>query len=145
MPLCLGSLLSVHSLIALHCALVSLWPTSSSASAHRGPVGTQKETTLAAWVSASLRRQSGSLQYHSVTTPAGCFSSSKSQNCLSVHPPRAHMFEVRLGRGAVQILAFDLTPPIHSPSLALLSFSLCYRSPCRGPGPPGERECGGVL
>lgn len=27
MPLCLGSLLSVHSAIALHCALVSVWPT----------------------------------------------------------------------------------------------------------------------
>lgn len=137
MPLCLGSLLSVHSLIALCCALVSVWPTSTSAWAHRGPMGAQKEATPVAWVSAPLRRQAGSSQYGSVTTPAGCSSSLKSQNCLSVHPPRAHTFQGRLGRGAVPKLASDQTPPILS--LVLLRLSLSCRSPCRGPGPLGER------
>lgn len=51
MPLCLGSLLSLHSLIALHWALVSVWPTSSRASALRGPAGARKEATPAARVS----------------------------------------------------------------------------------------------
>lgn len=116
MPLSLRSLLSVHSPIALHCALVSVWPTSNSASAQRGPVGPRKEATRAACASCSTEAsvsQSVSSQYHSVTAPAGHSSSSKSQNCLSIHPPRAHMLEVRLGRGPVPILASDQTPRIH--------------------------------
>lgn len=136
----LGSLLSVHSPITLHWALVSVWPTSSSASAQRGPVGPRERPP---WQSASLRRwgvsqsvsQSVSSQYHSVTTPAGHSSSSKSKNRLSIHPPRAHTLEVRLGQGSGANTGFW-----SDSSFSLtISFPLVRRSPSRGPGPLGER------
>lgn len=104
MPLCPGAVLSVRSLIALHCALVSVWPTSSSASVQRGPVGPRKRpphqpASLLHWGIS----QSVSSQYHSVSAPAGQ-PSSESQHRLSIHPPRAHTLEVRLGgwRGRCQ-------------------------------------------
>lgn len=104
MSLCLRSLQSLHPPIALHCALVSVWPTSSSASAQRGPVGPRKRPPqqLASVLCWGVS-QSVSSQYHSVSAPAGCSSSSESQNRLSIQPPRAHTFEVRLGKRTVPI------------------------------------------
>lgn len=79
----LGSLLSVHSPITLHWALVSVWPTSSSASAQRGPVGPRERPP---WQSASLRRWGVSQSVSQLTIPL-CYHSSWPLFLLQVQEP----------------------------------------------------------
>ena len=144
MPLCLGSVLCTHSPIVLHCALVSVWPTSSSASAQRGPMGPRKRpprqpASLLHWGVS----QSVSSQYHSVTAPAGRSSSSKSQNRLSIRPPRAHTLEVRLGPVSGANTGFRSDSSYLFAISALLSVFFSAAAPQAGGPGLLEGECGG--
>lgn len=87
-----------------------------------------------------------SSQYHSVTAPAGRSSSSKSQSRLSIHPPRAHTLEVRLGREAASANTGFWSDSLYFLAIyALVSFALgLLLLPKQGAG-ASWRECGGVL
>lgn len=120
---CLWVLHSRHPTIALHYALVSVWPTSSSASAQRGPVGPQKEATPAACVSAPLRRPSAHNTTLLLLQLAAVLPPSPRNVRLHTHQ-KAHTLEVQLGTGAAPTLLSDQT--LRSRTLTL-PYSLSLR------------------
>lgn len=140
MPLCLGSLLSVHSPIALHCALVSVSDPLPAVHQHRGALWGPERGHPGSLRLCSTEASVSQSAHNTTLLPlqlAALPPRSPRTACLSVRQGPTRL-RSGWGGGAVPILASDQTPLIHSLSLPSLSFSLGCRSPSRGPGPHGE-------